>query len=275
MAYNFKSLADVELLKSTSDGVNLIAEDGGKIVKVAAESLTSESVVSWNDLTDKPFGETGIKIEWDGNTEGLVNAFGDYYKVSDNPIPLDAFLSGNPKVYMTLSTGEHMDIPLDPGDQIETTSEQAWMYYNAGILCAFIDGASLNEETIPEKGLYLMRSGNRWIGRMECELITPIPEKFLPGGGVQWLSVYGNGSESVVPVYRGICGTSEPDVDPVPASEVVEAFKSGAVVRIYYAPSDCYGTMTGYAVRWDNHNVQIGMSVGPSEALTAMIGPAE
>lgn len=39
MAYNFKSLADVELLKTTSDSVNLIAEEDGKIVKIAADNV--------------------------------------------------------------------------------------------------------------------------------------------------------------------------------------------------------------------------------------------
>ena len=43
-------------------------------------------VTSWNDLKDRPFGdnrtEEEVTIEWDGNTNGLVNADW-YYKVSD------------------------------------------------------------------------------------------------------------------------------------------------------------------------------------------------
>lgn len=93
------------------------------------------------------------------------------------------------------------------------------------------------------------------------------------GGGVQWFSLCNEPGESVVPLYRGICDTPEPDADTVPVSEVLEAFKSGTV-RIYYAPSDCYGTMTGHFVRRSDKNVRIGLSVGPSEALIAIIGPA-
>ena len=54
---------------------------------------------SWNDLTDKPFGETTVKgdtLTWDGNTEGLVsiNIGTDAYKVSNATPTMTDFANG-------------------------------------------------------------------------------------------------------------------------------------------------------------------------------------
>lgn len=63
--YDEQARSDIETLKKTGTG----------------------GVTSWNDLTDKPFGEESVIIEWDGNTEGRDAFEFDtetiYYKVSD------------------------------------------------------------------------------------------------------------------------------------------------------------------------------------------------
>lgn len=66
------------------------------ILTLAAAKSMAGGVSSWNDLTDKPFGEEtttvgGDTLTWDGNTEGLESAnLGfpvPYYRISENSIP--------------------------------------------------------------------------------------------------------------------------------------------------------------------------------------------
>ena len=51
---------------------------------------------SWNDLTDKPFGENKAVVEWDGNTEGLTQDPMGFpmYKVSDLTPAYEEVLGG-------------------------------------------------------------------------------------------------------------------------------------------------------------------------------------
>lgn len=58
-------------------------------------------VSSWNDLTDKPFGDVptgGDTLTWDGNTEGLpvsyANGMPYLYKISDAKVSVDDFANG-------------------------------------------------------------------------------------------------------------------------------------------------------------------------------------
>ena len=46
--------------------------------------------VAWEDIKNKPFGEMGIKIEWDGDITdkehlGIVPGF-DFYRISSKPL---------------------------------------------------------------------------------------------------------------------------------------------------------------------------------------------
>lgn len=80
MAYEFKKLSDVNTIESINDTLNVLVEDSGNIVKIAANNLVPEDVViqselqdainsipapvtSWNDLTDKPFDTIEEVIE--------------------------------------------------------------------------------------------------------------------------------------------------------------------------------------------------------------------
>lgn len=73
--------------------------------KVPAELLpenTGGGVSSWNDLTDKPFGETTVTkdaITWDGNTDGLYNVTGLFYHVSEAIPTLEDLQQGGSLVF--------------------------------------------------------------------------------------------------------------------------------------------------------------------------------
>lgn len=84
--YTFEAGATVEV----SDELAAVIEKSEFRPPVAPIVPSSGGVSSWNDLTDKPFGESatgGDTLVWDGNTEGLAFTVVDdefaLYKVCD------------------------------------------------------------------------------------------------------------------------------------------------------------------------------------------------
>lgn len=81
-------------LAYSEDGVNWINEyetitQNGEDVAAQVANVVKENMLtvsSWNDLEDKPFGDTvtvhSDTLTWDGNTEGLASSW-RWYKVSD------------------------------------------------------------------------------------------------------------------------------------------------------------------------------------------------
>lgn len=72
------------------------------IARVSDIPEPTPGVTSWNDLTDKPFGEegTGAVIEWDGDTEGreMLSCPSEnetFYKISDLTPSYEDLLGGN------------------------------------------------------------------------------------------------------------------------------------------------------------------------------------
>jgi hypothetical protein len=45
MAYEFKKLSDVNVIESMKDGLNVLVEDGGEIVKISADSIVPDGIV--------------------------------------------------------------------------------------------------------------------------------------------------------------------------------------------------------------------------------------
>lgn len=75
----FKKINEVDILETMKDGLNVLIEDNGDIVRLPADSLVPadvvtsseldaaiaaipEPVTSWNDLTDKPFDKKRVEI---------------------------------------------------------------------------------------------------------------------------------------------------------------------------------------------------------------------
>ena len=67
--------------ETLAEGVSSYNAAGERIIGTMTGGASS-----WDDLTDRPFGEYtayGDTLTWDGNTEGLYNVLGMFYKVSD------------------------------------------------------------------------------------------------------------------------------------------------------------------------------------------------
>ena len=150
-------------------------------------------VSSWNDLTDKPFGDSptgGDALKWDGNTEGLVSAGGSAYKVSD-AIPTMADLANGCTI--TLSTGETFEITADNmGDLVIdfTVSGMPGIAIAEFALIALEDNADLSEIygsfVAPKKGVYFMNLDGMFTSSLTIPGYTGFPStkkidpKYLP-----------------------------------------------------------------------------------------------
>lgn len=111
-------------------------------------------VSSWNDLTDKPFGDSstgGDTLTWDGNTEGLVNVLDMLYKVSDAIVTIDDFANGWSCV---MSDGRISS------ETAEYASELAPGVVSAlSMFCVAESGVGVDLEGLafPESGIYFVK----------------------------------------------------------------------------------------------------------------------
>ena len=141
-------------------------------------------VTSWNDLTDKPFGEEKgrVVIEWDGDTEGrdeviIGGESCDFYKVSDlNPSMKD--LDGG---YYFVAPDQVEKTPFDLSHIVEVPDVAICGEYFAVL---YKTSGSLNGITIsaPSTGIYLYSEGYYYISEFSYDsgIIKTLEEKFIP-----------------------------------------------------------------------------------------------
>ena len=154
-------------------------------------------VVSWNDLTDKPFGEegSGAVIEWDGNTEGMeiLLPFGEgtdeTVKLSGHTPTPDDLIGGNITMVMD---GEATSIELTP-ETVEMFKEgqreavDAFFFGDYAFI-AYSDtftSMSGKEVTVPGPGIYSSLPDMGAMGYLAhlsygSTTIKTIDEKFIP-----------------------------------------------------------------------------------------------
>ena len=150
---------------------------------------------SWNDLADKPFGETtvmGDTLYWDGNTDGLAhcNIGTDVYLVSEATPSLDELANG-------------IIVRLDGGEEYNMSYAEAEQMYNAmGVVTsqnfpAFIiiygDNFEANGLVFPKAGIYLMATHEGYVsaltipnyGKFESTVVKTIDPKYLPKASME------------------------------------------------------------------------------------------
>lgn len=172
-------------------------------------NYTGEKVDELLNKIDTAFGETTVTkdaITWDGNTDGLDNVMGMFYRVSGATPTLEDMQNGG-----TIKT-----FTPDGEMTVEFTGEQAMdgetagmgtnlIMLNGGDIPIFIatqDGATIiNGETettisIEKAGIYLPSVDGVYISyfainnyQVEYVEITPIPPKYLPFRGVEFVNI--------------------------------------------------------------------------------------
>ena len=139
--------------------------DGFGEVVTAIESLNEKYLpehshdIDWENVQNKPFETVGgDTLEWDGNTDGLVN-FAEFYKVSDSTPTTNELQNGG--IITIFAEGEGKTDAEFSGDVVYSNADGAMVLVNGSILAfavAWKDNADLSELDLgvfPEKGIYL------------------------------------------------------------------------------------------------------------------------
>lgn len=187
MSYNFKKIADLELLNEKPDGASVVIETKGAVKRLQADKV---GATSWNDLKDKPFGETTVKgdtLTWDGNTEGrTVVDMGGYPLVHVS----DAVVTAK-----DVSNGYSMEIVPDgvrefPSDFVQEIADNVLLLNDEiFLICCSADNCEVSAIGLvfPKRGVYFM-GGEYSIKSLtipgyngfETTTIQPIDTKYLP-----------------------------------------------------------------------------------------------
>ena len=192
---------------------------------VAAHKPPSPEIVppfagghSWNDLEDRPFGETvefvnaPLTVTWDGNTDGLVSVdLGDgvvLYKISDSTPTLIEAQHGGSAIY---NNGGALSFT---SETIIAPNDTIYCIFNVSVaLVALEDNADMFGMTIPKKGVYFGVAEGRYLSSLTTNASVPhlatvahrMDEKYMPlltdANGVQYkLTVNTDGTLSAVAV---------------------------------------------------------------------------
>lgn len=139
-------------------------------------------VSSWNDLKDKPFGEVmGDTLYFDGNTDGLVDIGGMFYKVSDVVLTMDDLANGG--TYTQSNFGDEIFELNEPneisggvisihGSDVVSVSESA--------VGTTIEGMEIKESGIYFYGGSIYVSSITINGFKGFQMIKKIDPKYLP-----------------------------------------------------------------------------------------------
>lgn len=161
-------------------GITLSAEAKAALPDVWTQSGAS----SWNDLTDKPFGETvvsGDTLTWDGNTDGLVSVWGVGFKVSDAVITKEDCANG---LSLTFA-GQTMTVP---GEDVQAMfADDGFCNLEYAVFVPTDNYAAGGDLVFPKAGVYFASAD----GMAVTELVIPgytftiieiekLNQKFLP-----------------------------------------------------------------------------------------------
>lgn len=136
---------------------------------------------SWNDLTDKPFGETGATITWNGDTGSVEYFTGNYYWMS--PLtPTFEELKENEAICNTYNLA-------DIGTYLVSSESYSSWYtefdsgykWNSYFVVVFEDNATDGEIIFPKKGIYFRRSNPmNYTSSLVWGGIETLDDKFIP-----------------------------------------------------------------------------------------------
>ena len=187
MSYNFKKIADLELLNVKPDGASVVIEAEGAVKRLQADKV---GVTSWNDLKDKPFGEEKAfePIVWDGDISNPnYNADMKACKVSDVPLTKEELVGAK----ITVRSSDRGGNPIYTTGTIEAddVSENGGVIAIAknltseiGETCIAIAASVLTETMGLAPGVYFGHSNGFYsvTVALDAETIKPLDAKYLP-----------------------------------------------------------------------------------------------
>lgn len=201
-------LNNTEVLAEAGENAKLVVEEDGELKRIPASAVGQVKAVngvepdeagnvgvSYNNLLDKPFYETGWRYAWNGDTSNMTavstNGLGTLYMVSESVVDFDAMVG---EVSVTVvSGGVEREIVTDITDEMVAMWEETGaMLLGEGsfIVFAVVDKDKMSAdselvELIPELnemevGVYFSEK-TREIKSADYT-VKPLDAKFLPEG---------------------------------------------------------------------------------------------
>ena len=121
--------------------------------------------------------KSGWDIEWDGNTDGLVNVVDTYYKVADYTAVTKADLVGC-MISLQNDTAHPGPFAVEESDIYDTRIPHAIMVSDYAIFVS--EPTSYRPATLTEPGIYFAKMGETYAARLSKQTITPMAEEFMP-----------------------------------------------------------------------------------------------
>ena len=172
-------------LQEVPEGVQLTVRKGSEEQTALIPMGASGGASSWNDLTDRPFGESptgGDTLTWDGNTEGLTCAADMFYKVSDIVLTADDVVNG--ATVTAMFNGAPVETTIS-GDEVES-AQGLIMLSNVISVATEAVGVDFDGMVFNETGLYFVAaysvctSSLTIPGYTDFPFVKKIEEKYLP-----------------------------------------------------------------------------------------------
>ena len=192
---------------------NIIPGSGGNVdqnaVRYTKQTLTEEQKsqarenigVSWENLTDKPFGEEGNQtvIEWDGNTEGrdsVVLGSGTMVKVSDMT-PDTTELTG--AILRMSMNGEENEMPISDVQ----TGDGCYLAEGVVLVVQRTDITFGEYSAVaPSTGVYMMSAGAALSLTYGSSTIKTLDEKFIPNTIARVADIPTGGGAAIIDVIE-------------------------------------------------------------------------
>ena len=277
MATKIKKISELEHLEELTSSSNVIIEENGEAKRFSAASLGKVKTVngvepdengnieveagsvggvsSWNDLTDKPFGEESIAldIQWDGEISDRVyveQAPLYYVHVDDSVLPAEAFIG------MSLSY-------IENGESLVITLDSSKMFYQNDVLIIYQNAVVIPYDNYGMNGFVLPKAGIYFAKRTDADFYTTS----LKGESTVIKKLdnkYTNNpvTLSISYTYNEESGEYTDVVSDYGFSDVNNAFKNG------------YGVYVSYPVTFDETNIvdRVPAEVASIEAYGVLQG---
>lgn len=196
--FKFEAGATVEVPPEVAAAINTSVNAAADLVKPG--EVQPPFGASWNDLTDKPFGEIGgDTITWDGDTTGLQTINGIYFKVSDALVARADLAQGYTITIYDSDKGATETIQLSDDAFVAEENGAGYALYAADPASGAFPIVILAGEGTPyDSGVYFLKGNAAGLKQRVTSLTIPgftgfptvkkIDEKYLPntsGGGIK------------------------------------------------------------------------------------------
>jgi hypothetical protein len=180
----FKKISDVDVVTDLTENDNVLVIGSDGALKQTASSNVKGST-SWNDLTDKPFGEAVQRIVFNGNIEGkeTVDANGVLFvKVSDEPVSEESIIGGKYTV-TPLADDAPSGTTIITEDMLRPTGQMC-IVGEGYVVSVSVDGAVVPWGDTLNRGVYFaFADGAFYCSELVYKQVKKIDEKYLPDMG--------------------------------------------------------------------------------------------